>query len=95
MDNVSIQYCHIFDLFELKANAEYKSPQCFVCFRLTETMQRTSSLTISVSSSVPLSGSRGLGEVSVVVNHTTREENLGDLTGGSSSSQVCPRRLDF
>ena len=29
----------------------------------------------------------------MVVNHTTREENLGDLTGGSNSSQVCPRLL--
>ena len=57
-------------------------------------MQRANFLTISVTSNVT-SGSSGGGEVSVVVNHSRRENHLVDLTGGSDSSQVCLRLLCF
>ena len=82
----SVLYCQIHNVFELKY-AEYKPLHCF---RITVTMQRTNPLilSVSVSSTVPLSGSIGGGEVSVVVNHGRRVENLVDLTRGSSSSQV-------
>ena len=82
----SVLYCQILNVFELKY-AEYKPLHCF---RISVIMQRTNPLilSVSVSSTVPLSGSGGGGEVSVVVNHGRREGNLVDLTGGRSSSQV-------
>ena len=52
-------------------------------------------LKISLTSNVPISGSRDGDEVSVVVNRSRGENNLVDLTGGSGSSQVCPRLLGF
>ena len=78
------------EFFELKANSEYKSLNCLVYFR--RTMQSDhNSLTVSVSSNVPLPGSSG-GQVRVVINHS-RTDTVLDLTRGSRSSQVCPRLL--
>ena len=81
------------EFFELKANSEYKSLNCLVYFR-TAMQSDHNSLTASVSSNVPLSGSSG-GQVRVVISHSRREntDTVLDLTRGSRSSQVCPRLL--
>ena len=63
-----------------------------VYFRTT--MQSTDhSLTVSVSSNV--SGPSGVEQVKVVISHSRREDSVVDLTGGSRSSQVCPRLLSL
>ena len=61
-------------------------------------MQSTDhSLTVSVSSNVPLLGSSGVestvDQVRVVISHSMREDSVVDLNRGSRSSQVSPRLL--